>query len=148
MEERKTHPGAWALFADDWQNNISPTYIKGIFGEDIIPNVCFSTAKLNLGIQYTEGQDVCINAHNQVAFYPNIYTEEEEVMPFLQHLNEIRWKILAIMWSTNPNLISKTAGEPVFLVFSEHITQWYNDDRDFGKEETCSGQWQELGSSH
>ena len=27
------------------------------------------------------------------------------------------------------NLISKPAGEPVFLVFSEHITAWYNDDR-------------------
>ena len=26
------------------------------------------------------------------------------------------------------NLISKPAGEPVFLVFSEHITAWYNDD--------------------
>ena len=27
------------------------------------------------------------------------------------------------------NLISKPAGEPVFLVFSQHITAWYNDDR-------------------
>ena len=26
------------------------------------------------------------------------------------------------------NLISKPAGEPVFLVFSKHITAWYNDD--------------------
>ena len=34
------------------------------------------------------------------------------------------------------NLISKTAGEPVFLVWSEHITQWYNDDNNEGQEET------------
>ena len=26
------------------------------------------------------------------------------------------------------HLISKPAGEPVFLVFSEHITAWYNND--------------------
>ena len=34
------------------------------------------------------------------------------------------------------NLISKPAGEPVFLVFSEHITSWYNDDRAEGEEYT------------
>ena len=162
VEERKTHPGAWALFADDWQNNvfgtlqtcffrpentwknaikspgnagtkgdvtafhgylhmnaypvflvprlkthsaeqeekkdsgrISDIEMRGTFGKDIVPNFCFSTAKLVHGIQYTEGQDVCINAHNQVALHPNIYTEEQKVMPFSQHLNGIRWKILA-----------------------------------------------------
>ena len=34
------------------------------------------------------------------------------------------------------NLIPKPAGEPVFLVFSEHITSWYNDDRAEGEEYT------------
>ena len=34
------------------------------------------------------------------------------------------------------NLIPKPAGEPVFLVFSKHITSWYNNDRDEGKEYT------------
>ena len=34
------------------------------------------------------------------------------------------------------NLIPKPAGEPVFLVFSEHITSWYNDDRAAGEEYT------------
>jgi hypothetical protein len=34
------------------------------------------------------------------------------------------------------NLIPKPAGEPVFLVFSKHITSWYNDDRAEGKEYT------------
>ena len=113
LEEKKTHPGAWALFADDWQNRmfgplrtcffrpdhtwknvikspgnagtkgemtafhgylhmnaypvfcgprlqthsadqqekmdrgkISPTFIKALFGKNIVPNVCYSTAKL------------------------------------------------------------------------------------------------------
>ena len=177
-EEKKTHPGAWALFADDWQKRmfgtlrtcffrpentwknaikspgnagtkgditafhgylhmnaypvflvprlkthsaeqeaakdrgkISPTYIKGIFGKNIIPNVCYSTAKLVDGIQWTEGQHVCINAHNQVALYTVDYTEEEKMMPFPQHENGIRWKILAILWSSEPTLITKTAGD-------------------------------------
>ena len=34
------------------------------------------------------------------------------------------------------NLIPKPAGEPVFLVFSKHITSWYNNDRDEGKKYT------------
>ena len=34
------------------------------------------------------------------------------------------------------NLIPKPAGEPVFLVFSEHITSWYNNDDEFDKEYT------------
>ena len=34
------------------------------------------------------------------------------------------------------NLIPKPAGEPVFLVFSEHITSWYNDDRAADEEYT------------
>ena len=34
------------------------------------------------------------------------------------------------------NLIPKPAGEPVFLVFSEHITSWYNDDDECDKEYT------------
>ena len=34
------------------------------------------------------------------------------------------------------NLISKPAGEPVFLVFSQHITAWYNDDRAANEETT------------
>ena len=178
LEEKKTHPGAWALFADDWQNRmfgplrtcffrpentwknaikspgnagtkgditafhgylhmnaypvflvprlqthsaeqqekmdrgkISPTYIKGLFGKNIIPNVCYSTAKLVDGIQWTEGQHVCISGHNQVAFYPVDYTEEETVMPFAQHENGIRWKILAILWSSEPTKLTKIAGD-------------------------------------
>ena len=34
------------------------------------------------------------------------------------------------------HLIPKPAGEPVFLVFSKHITSWYNNDRDEGKKYT------------
>lgn len=34
------------------------------------------------------------------------------------------------------NLIPKPAGEPVFLVFSKHITSWYNDDRAENEEYT------------
>ena len=34
------------------------------------------------------------------------------------------------------NLIPKPAGEPVFLVFSKHITAWYNDDRAANEEYT------------
>ena len=114
---------------------ISDIGMQGLFGGNTVPNFCFSTAKLNTGIQYTEGQDDTINAHNQDVFYPNFYTEEQKVMPFSQHLNGIRWKVLAIMWSRKSNLIAKTAGEPVFLLWSEHITQWYNDDREFGNFE-------------
>ena len=34
------------------------------------------------------------------------------------------------------NLIPKPAGEPVFLVFSEHISSWYNNGDEFDKEYT------------
>ena len=144
-EHKKTHPGAWALFADDWQHKmfgplrtcffrpentwrnvikspgnagtkgditafhgylhmnaypaflvprlqthspeqqkkidmgkVSPNFIKTLFGKNIIPNVCYSTAKLVDGIQWTEGQHVCISGHRQVAWYPVDYTEEEK----------------------------------------------------------------------
>ena len=93
------------------KGKISPTYIKGTFGKDIVPNFCFSTAKLNIGIQYTEGQDVCINAHNQFSFYSVDYTDEEKIMPFAQHENGIRWKILAILWSSEPTKLTKIAGD-------------------------------------
>jgi len=178
LEQKKDHPGAWALFADDWQKRmfrtlrtcffrpehtwknvikspgnagtkgdihafhgyvhmnmyhvfcgprlqthsaeqqknidkgkISPNFIKTLFGKSIIPNVCYSTAKLVDGIQWTEGQYVCINAHRQVASYPVDYTEEETVMPFHQHEIGIRWKILAILWSTEPTKLTKIAGD-------------------------------------
>ena len=52
-----------------------------------------------------------INYHNQVAFYPVDYTEEEKIMPFPLHENGIRWKILAILWSSEPTLITKKAGD-------------------------------------
>ena len=93
------------------RGKISPTFIKSIFGKNIIPNVCYRTAKLVDGIQWTEGQPVCINSHNQVAFYPLDYTEEEKIKPFPLHENGIRWKILAILWSSQPTLITKKAGD-------------------------------------
>ena len=34
------------------------------------------------------------------------------------------------------NLIPKPAGEPVFLVFSEHISSWYNNGDEFNEEYT------------
>ena len=177
-EQKLTHPGAWALFADDWQKRmfgalrtcffrpentwrnvikspgnagtkgditafhgylhmnayhvfdvphlqthsaeqekekmrgkISPNFIKALFGKNIIPNVCYSTAKLVDGIQWTEGQHVCISGHRQVAWYPVDYTEEEKHMPFAQHENGIRWKILAILWSSEPTKLTKIAGD-------------------------------------
>ena len=105
----KTHSAEQEAAKDS--GKISPTYIKGIFGKDIIPNVCFSTAKLVNGIQWTEGQHVCINAHNQFAWYNPKYTEDQKHMPFSQQENGIRWKILAILWSTESTLITKTAGD-------------------------------------
>ena len=177
-EEKLTHPGAWALFADDWQKKmfgplrtcffrpentwknaikspgnagtkgditafhgylhmnayhvfdvphlqthsaeqekekmrgkISPNFIKALFGKSIVPNVCYSTAKLVDGIQWTEGQYVCINAHNQAAFYSVDYTDDERIMPFAQHETGIRWKILAILWSPEPTKLTKIAGD-------------------------------------
>ena len=62
-------------------------------------------------VKWTEGQYVCINSHNQFAWYPPIYTEDKKMRPFSQHKTGIRWKILAIMWSTQSNLIAKTAGD-------------------------------------
>ena len=177
-EQKLTHPGAWALFADDWQKRmfgplrtcffrpentwknaikspgnagtkgditafhgylhmnayhvfdvphlqthsaeqekekmrgkISPNFIKALFGKNIVPNVCYSTAKLVDGIQWTEGQHVCINSHNQVAFWHLEYTEEEKMKPFPLHENGIRWKILAILWSSEPTKLTKIAGD-------------------------------------
>ena len=176
--DKITHPGAWALFADDWQKRmfgalrpcffrpkhtwknaikspgnagtkgditafhgylhmnayhvfdvphlqthsaeqekekmrgkISPNFIKALFGKNIVPNVCYSTAKLVDGIQWTEGQHVCINSHNQVAFWHLEYTEEEKMKPFPLHENGIRWKILAILWSSEPTKLTKIAGD-------------------------------------
>ena len=176
--DKITHPGPWALFADDWQKRmfgplrtcffrpentwtkaikspgnagtkgditafhgylhmnaypvfcgprlqthsadqqekidrgkISPNFIKALFGKNIIPNVCYSTAKLVDGIQWTEGQHVCINSHNQTAFWDLQYTEEEKMKPFHLHENGIRWKILAILWSSEPTLLTKKAGD-------------------------------------
>ena len=178
LHDKKDHPGAWALFADDWQKRmfgalrtcffrpehtwknaikspgnagtkgditafhgylhmnaypaflvprlqthspeqqkkidmgkVSPNFIKTLFGKNIIPNVCYSTAKLVDGIQWTEGQHVCISGHRQVAWYPVDYTEKETVMPFAQHENGIRWKILAILWSSEPTKLTKIAGD-------------------------------------
>ena len=102
---------------------ILDTGIKGIFGGDLVPEFCFGTSKLNTGMQYSEGQEVTIHAHNQQATYPVRYTDEQKVMGFANHMGGVRWKILAIMWC---NLISKDAGEPVFLLWSEHITEWAN----------------------
>ena len=90
---------------------VSPNFIKTLFGKNIIPNVCYSTAKLVDGIQWTEGQHVCISGHRQVAWYPVDYTEKETVMPFAQHENGIRWKILAILWSSEPTKLTKIAGD-------------------------------------
>ena len=104
---------------------ILDTGIRGIFGGGLVPEFCCSTSKLNTGIQYSEGQGVIINAHNQLAAYPVTYTEQK-VMGFANHMGGVRWKILAIMWCRKVNLISKVAGEPVFLLWSEHITEWAN----------------------
>ena len=49
-------------------------------------------------------------------------------MGFQKHMGGIRWKILEIMWCKKSNLISKCAGEPVFLLWLEHITQWANSE--------------------
>ena len=193
VEDRLTHTGAWAVFTNDWQNNMFgvlrtcffhpertwrnckksagnagtkgnitafhsylhmnayPVFLtprlkaasaeqelakdKGktldsgmreMFGGGLVPEFCFSTAKLNTGMQdvYSEGQEVTINAHNQLAQYPVTYTDDQKAMGFAKHIGGIRWKILAIMWYRKANLISKCAGEPVFLLWSEHITEY------------------------
>ena len=69
-----------------------------LFGKDLVPKFCFSTARLTTGLQYTEGQEVTINAHNQVANFTVAYTEDEKVMGFSRHINGICWKILAMLW--------------------------------------------------
>ena len=66
-----------------------------------------------------------INAHNQVASFTVAYTEEEKVMDFSRHTNGICWKILAILWCDKNNKMA-SAGEPVFVMWSEHITEWDN----------------------
>ena len=101
----------------------SKVLLEGVSSQNSALN---STAKLNTGMQYSEGQEVTINAHNQLAAYPVRYTAEQKVMGFANHMGGIRWKILAIMWCKKANLISKCAGEPVFLLSSEHITEWAN----------------------
>ena len=64
-----------------------------------------------------------------MAWYHVTYTDDQQkVMGFQKHMAGIRWKILAIMWSRKSNLIAKVAGEPVFLLWSEHITQWSNSE--------------------
>ena len=93
------------------RGKISPNFIKALFGKSIVPNVCYSTAKLVDGIQWTEGQYVCINAHNQAAFYSVDYAEDEKAMPFAKHENGIQWKILAILWSSETTKLTKIAGD-------------------------------------
>ena len=96
-------------------------------GGGLVPEFCFSTAKLTTGIQYSEGQEVTFNAHNQVANFTVEYTEDQTRMGFSKHIFGIRWKILAIMWCKKHNLIAN-AGEPVFVLWSEHITEWDNSE--------------------
>ena len=49
------------------------------------------------------------------------------------------------------NLIPKPAGEPVFLVFSEHITSWYNNgdecDKEYTQVEVTYPRWKFLPQS-
>ena len=73
---------------------ILDTGIKGIFGGDLVPEFCFSTSKLTTGIQYSEGQEVTFNAHNQVANFSISCTEDQKAMGFSKHIIGIRWKIL------------------------------------------------------
>ena len=100
--------------------------MRDLFEGGLVPEFCFSTAKLNTGMQYNEGQYVTFHAHNQLVQYPVTYTEDQKAMGFAKHIGGIQWKILAIMWCRKANLISKCAGEPVFLLWSEHITEWDN----------------------
>ena len=46
-------------------------------------------------------------------------------MNFSKHDDGICWKILAIMWC-DKNTKMASAGEPVFVLWSEHITEWTN----------------------
>ena len=103
------------------KGKILDTGIRELFGKGLVPELCFSTAKLNTGMQYSEGQYVTFHAHNQLAQYSVSYTEDQKAMGFARHIAGIQWKILAIMWCRKDNLKAK-AGEPVFLLWSEHIT--------------------------
>ena len=75
------------------------------------------------GLQYSEGQEVTLKCHNQSAWYKALYSDEDKkaIPPHAEH--GIRWKILAIMWSSKTSKRAD-ACEPVFLVWSEHITEW------------------------
>ena len=66
-----------------------------------------------------------LTSDNQVAYFTVQYNDDQKVMNFSKHDNGIRWKILAIMWCDKNNKIA-SAGEPVFVLWSEHITEWDN----------------------
>ena len=76
--------------------------IREPFGGGLVPEFCFSTAKLNARMQYSEGQEVTINAHNQLAAYPVKYTDEQKVMGFANHMGGVRWKILQLCGAEKP----------------------------------------------
>ena len=40
--------------------------MRQLFGKSHVPKFCLSTAKLTNGLQYSEGQEVTINAHNHM----------------------------------------------------------------------------------
>ena len=75
------------------------------------------------GLQYSDGQHATIQCHNQFAKYTVTYSEKEKKAPLAPHEEGIRWKILAIMRCDKIYKMGN-AGEPVFLVWSEHITDW------------------------
>ena len=87
--------------------------MKDLFGKNLVPKFCSSTAKLTKGLQYSEGQHVTINAHNQVAQYPVKYNDAQQVMELSHHECDKSNKMA-------------NAGEPVFVLWSEHITGWMN----------------------
>ena len=87
--------------------------MKDLFGKNLVPKFCSSTAKLTKGLQYSEGQHVTINAHNQVAQYPVKYNDAQQVMELSHHECDKSNKMA-------------NAGEPVFVLWSEHITEWMN----------------------
>ena len=87
--------------------------MKDLFGKNLVPKFCSSTSKMTNGLQYSEGQHVTINAHNQVAQYPVKYDDivNQKVMKLSHHEDGICWKILAIMWCDKGNKMAN-AGEP------------------------------------
>ena len=99
--------------------------MRELFGKVIVPNFCSSTAKLSNRLQCSEGQEVTINANNQAARFKVTHNDEQKVMIPTHHAQGIRWKILAIMGCDKTNKMGN-AGELVFLLWSEHITQWMN----------------------